>query len=113
MNIFNRNRMALSLALVLAVGTAWAHSADPALDGWVGRVHGRQLRICYQHAPPPVGMPLRILKTSYITPNKGLARARYVLGGKATVAGIDDARCVSAELTAGTAHRGDHARGDH
>lgn len=26
MNIFNRNRMALSLVLVLAVGTAWAHS---------------------------------------------------------------------------------------
>jgi hypothetical protein len=105
----------LSLPLALlsfgASATINAHDVDPYYDGWVAHVDDHRLEICYRSAPPPaVGQTLQILRTSFITPNKGPVREQYAPGGSARVTTAASDGCVTAELLSGTARRADHAR---
>ena len=103
----------LSIALLFVVGasvTAGAHDVDPYDDGWVAHVDDHHVEICYRSAAPVVGQTLQILRTSFITPNKGPVREQYTPSGSARVTAAVSNGCVTAELTDGSAKRSDHAR---
>ena len=100
-------------ALLFVVGasvTAGAHDIDPYDDGWIAHVDDHHLEICYRSAAPAVGQTLQILRTSFITPNKGPIREQYTPGGSARVTTAAENGCVTAELIEGSAKRSDHAR---
>ena len=99
-----------SLLLAAAASSANAHDVDPYHDGWVAHVNDHQLEICYQDAPPAIGQTVQILRTSYITVNKGPVRQQFRRSGAARIATSASTGCVSAELIDGTAERTDHVR---
>ena len=103
----------LYLPLVLIFGTSVtvsAHDTDPYYDGWIAHVNDHRLEICYRSDAPAVGQTLQILRTSFITPNKGPIREQYTPGGSARVTEAASNGCVTAELLDGSAKRSDHAR---
>lgn len=100
-----------AIAATLIASAAAAHDVDPHMDGWVSHVRDRQLEICYQHVPPGVGDLVNILRTQYVTPNKGPIRQQYLHSGTARITQAAQSGCVSAELVDGSAVRSDHARG--
>jgi hypothetical protein len=98
-------------ALIFATSaTVSAHDVDPYHDGRVAHVTDHGLEICYRSTAPAVGQTLRILRTSFITPNKGPVREQYTPGGSARVTEVASNSCVTAELIDGSAKRSDHAR---
>jgi hypothetical protein len=99
-----------SLLVAVATSSATAHDADPYHDGWVAHVNDHQLEICYQDTPPTVGQTVQILRTSYVTVNKGPVRQQFRRSGAARIAASASSGCVSAELIDGSAERSDHAR---
>lgn len=104
----------LHLALLSMVGTlttVGAHGVDPYDDGWIAHVDDHHLEICYRSAPPAVGQTVKILRTSFITPNKGPVREQYTPGGSARITAATKPKgCATAELIEGSAKRSDHAR---
>jgi hypothetical protein len=104
----------LAFAILSVVGTSTtvnAHDVDPYDDGWIAHVDDHRLEICYRSAAPTVGQTLRILRTSFITPNKGPVREQFSPGGTARVTTAPNSKgCLTAELIEGTAKRSDHTR---
>jgi hypothetical protein len=104
----------LPFAVLSVVGTfvtASAHDVDPTNDGWIAHVDDHHLEICYRSAPPAIGETVQILRTTFITPNKGPVRELYSAGGMARVTTAPTADgCLTAELIEGSAKRADHAR---
>ena len=102
------------IAILSILGTtsaAYAREVDPQNDGWIAHANGNQLEICYRAAPPTAGQTLQILRSSFITPNKGPVREQFSPGGTARVsAALTSEGCLVAELVNGTAMRSDHAR---
>ena len=98
------------LSIVGMSGQISAHDVDPYDDGWIAHVDDHRLEICYRSAAPAVGQTLQILRTSFITPNKGPVLEQYTHGGSARVTTAASNGCVTAELTEGSAKRSDHAR---
>jgi hypothetical protein len=99
------------LSLAGAPATVNAHDVDPYEDGWITHVDDHRLEICYRSAPPTVGDTVKILRTSFITPNKGPVREQFSAGGTAHVTTAPTADgCLTAELIEGSAKRSDHAR---
>lgn len=97
-------------AATLIGSAAGAHDIDPYADGWVSHVRDRQLEICYRYAQPALGNSVNILRTSYITPNKGPIRQQFRYSGTARITQAARSGCVSAELIDGSAQRSDHTR---
>lgn len=106
--------LSLTLALPFAVSasaTAGARDVDSYYDGWIARVDDHRVEICYRSTPPVVGETVWILRTSFITPNKGPIREQFSPSGTARVTTAPNAKgCLTAELIEGSAKRSDHAR---
>jgi len=101
----------LAMAFLAGVTQAAnAHDPDPYHDGWVGHVNDHELEICYKTEPPSIGQTVQILRTSYITVNKTVARQQFRPTGLARIAATTSSECRIAELVAGSASRTDHAR---
>ena len=104
----------IQIAILSTVGTMSAvnaHEVDPLNDGWIAHVNGNQLEICFRAAPPSAGQTVQILRTSFITPNKGPVRQQFTPGGTARVSATRSTEgCLTAELVDGAAMRSDHAR---
>ena len=101
----------VALTFLAAVSPAFGHDADPRNDGWITHVDGNRLEICNWAAAPAAGQSMQILRTSFITPNKGPVREKFSPGGTAKVtAATGEEGCITAELISGSAKRSDHAR---
>ena len=101
----------LSAAGLFLASSSYANDIDPYHDGWISHANDQQLEICYPHAPPPkVGESVQILRTSYITANKGPVRQQFQRSGTARITTAASIGCVSAELIDGSAKRSDHVR---
>ena len=99
------------LVLIAAMSPASGHDVDLRNDGWITHVDGNRLEICNWASAPAAGRSIQVLRTSFITPNKGPVRERLSLGGtaKVTAASVGEG-CITAELISGSAKRSDHAR---
>ena len=99
------------LSFLAAMHLASAHDADLRNDGWISHVDGNRLEICNWSSAPAAGQSMQILRTSFITPNKGPVRQQFSPGGTAKVtAASAEEGCITAELITGSAKRSDHAR---
>ena len=111
MKIHPTNILVLMTALMGFSWGAFAQEPDPGLDGRVQRVQGRALELCFSASPAPqIGSEVEILGTSYVTLNKAFVREVYRPEGRAKVMAFGQPSCVTANLIAGQALRGWHAR---
>lgn len=103
--------LSVTAAMLIASTHIAAQAADPYTDGWVVRVDGANLEICFKHAESPaVGQLVQLLRTHYETPNKGSIRQTLTPDGHARIVSVATPPCVMATLLDGKVQRSDHAR---
>jgi hypothetical protein len=103
---------ALTLAMLMDTSDAAAQTANSHADGWVSRVDGTRLEICFDHAAlPAIGQTMQLLRThDVMLNNKGVTRRTFMPEGITRIVSIGQPPCVMAALLDGKAQRSDHAR---
>lgn len=66
-----------ALIFLAATSPAFGHDTDTGNHGWITHVDGNRMEVCNWPSAPAAGQSMQILRTSFITPNKGPVREQF------------------------------------